>query len=111
MLPTLHHGVALNNPSRLDYQSINEARNMNQLNNNMMDPSDSRINKSRLLEYGGGGGGGGGGAVSYSNEHLHMPSQQQQQQQSQQQQQQHNQYVKAPNKYDYSHLPHIRPND
>lgn len=111
MLPTLHHGVALNNPSRLDYQSINEARNMNQLSNNMMDPSDSRINKSRLLEYGGGGGGGGGGAVSYSNEHLHMPSQQQQQQQSQQQQQQHNQYVKAPNKYDYSHLPHIRPND
>lgn len=104
MLPTLHHGVSLNNQSRLEYQSNN--LNTNQIS--ILDGSDTRVNKSRLLEYGGvgAGGNGGGGAVAganYSNEHLH----------SQAQSQQHNQYSKAQNKYgsDYSHLPHIRQND
>jgi hypothetical protein len=81
MLPTLHHGVGGLNQSRLDYQPmLNDNRNSN-INN--LDTSDSRLNKSRLLDYG-----------SNYNDH-------QQPQQS-----------KA-NKYqsDYSHLPHIRQND
>jgi hypothetical protein len=119
MLPTLHHGL---NQSRLDYQSINDNRSVN---NN--DTSESRLNKSRLLDYGngsvvvgggggavgggnsnsnnnnnsnnsnnnngaGGGGGLGGAASNYSNEHLQS---------------------KGQNKYgsDYSHLPHIRQNE
>ena len=102
MLPTLHHGL---DQSRLDYQSISDNRS----NNNGIDTSESRLNKSRLLDYGngsvvggngnnnnnsnGGAGGGGGGAASnYSNEHLQS---------------------KGQSKYgsDYSHLPHIRQNE
>lgn len=114
MLPTLHHGL---NQSRLDYQTINDNRS----NNNGIDTSESRLNKSRLLDYGNGGsvvggngvsnngnnggnnpnnggqgangGTGGGGPVSnYSNEHLQS---------------------KGQSKYgsDYSHLPHIRQNE
>ena len=99
MLPTLHHGVTLNNQSRLEYQSNN--LNSNQLS--MLDGSDTRINKSRLLEFGGGNGAGTNGAATssnYTNEHLHSQVQQQQ-------------YSKTQNKYgsDYSHLPHIRQND
>jgi hypothetical protein len=104
MLPTLHHGVTLNNnnnnnnnQSRLDYQPTDNGRNAagntnnnnSQANNaatnsnsnaNAADPSESRLNKSRLLDY--------------SNEHVV--------------------HGKATNKYasDYSsHLPHIRQND
>lgn len=93
MLPTLHHGV---NPSRLDYQQIDNRSN--NLNVASIDQSESRLNKSRLLDYGtnnNGGGGGGGATSNYSNEHI--------------QQQPKNQ-----NKYgseNYSHLPHIRQND
>ena len=45
MLPTLHHGL---NQSRLDYQNISDQRS----NNNGIDTSESRLNKSRLLDYG-----------------------------------------------------------
>jgi hypothetical protein len=105
MLPTLHHGVTIN-PSRLDYQQIdNRSNNLNVQN---IDQSESRLNKSRLLDYGnvnagnngnggnGSNGNGGGGATSnYSNEHTSQQS-------------------KTQNKYgseNYSHLPHIRQND
>ncbi len=80
MLPTLYHGV---NQSRLDYQSIiNDNRNSNI---NQIDTSDSRLNKSRLLDY-----------ATYTNEHIsNQPTN----------------TKGASNKYDYSHLPHIRHND
>ncbi len=99
MLPTLHHGVSIN-PSRLDYQQIdNRSNNLNVQNN---DQSESRLNKSRLLDYGnvnagnnGNAGNANGGTTSnYSNEH--------------------SQQSKNQNKYgseNYSHLPHIRQND
>ncbi len=95
MLPTLHHGVGLNQ-SRLDYQSIvNDNRNSNITNVNNIDTSESRLNKSRLLDYGSNLTGPGG---NYSNEHLMLPNQQQ---------------SKGTNKYgsDYSHLPNIRHNE
>ena len=108
MLPTLHHGVGINQ-SRLEHQSIvNDNRGNNNTNNthlNGVDVNDSRLNKSRLLDYGGNLGGGGGGGVGggvggYSNnanDHLLLAGQQ----------------AKGTNKYgsDYSHLPQIRQND
>jgi hypothetical protein len=102
MLPTLHHGV---NQSRLDYQSMdngrgggnnqnanNNSNNNHTMNSNNLDTSDSRLNKSRLLDYNN------MGPMNYSNEHLLISNQQ---------------HSKAQNKYgsDYSHLPHIRQND
>ena len=94
MLPTLHHGVGINQ-SRLEHQSIvndNRASNLNS------DVNDTRLNKSRLLDYGGNLGGGGGGAgYSNNNDHMLLAGQQ----------------AKGTNKYgsDYSHLPQIRQND
>lgn len=117
MLPTLHHGV---NQSRLDYQTINDNRS----NNNGIDTSESRLNKSRLLDYGnssvvGGNGGtnnngtnggnnnnvnnggqgvtngaGVGGGAASNYSNEHLQS-------------------KGQSKYgsDYSHLPHIRQNE
>ena len=96
MLPTLHHGVGVNQ-SRLDYQSIvSDNRNSN-INNINIDTSDSRLNKSRLLDYGNNLTGPTG---NYSNEHILLPNQQQQSN-------------KGQSKYgsDYSHLPNIRHND
>lgn len=108
MLPTLHHGVGVNQ-SRLDYQTItSDNRNSNIANINSMEQSESRLNKSRLLDYpsnlAGGVVGGVGGSNGYSSEHMLLSNQQQQQQIQQ---------SKAQNKYgsDYSHLPHIRQND
>lgn len=90
MLPTLHHGVGMNQ-SRLDYQSIgNDARNSNINNMSNLDTSESRLNKSRLLDY--------GQPSNYSNEHLL--------QQPANSKAQNNKYAS-----DYSHLPHIRQND
>ncbi len=95
MLPTLHHGVSINQ-SRLDYQQIGNDNRSNNLNVQSIDhQSDSRLNKSRLLDYNGNGGGG-GATSNYSNEHLQQ------------------QQTKVQNKYgsdNYSHLPHIRQND
>ncbi len=91
MLPTLHHGVSIN-PSRLDYQQIDNRSN--NLNVQTLDQSESRLNKSRLLDYGTGGNGG-GATSNYSSEHVQQQS-------------------NKPNKYgseNYSHLPHIRQND
>lgn len=117
MLPTLHHGV---NQSRLDYQTISDNRS----NNNGIDTSESRLNKSRLLDYGnssvvGGNGGsnnngnnggnnnnsnnggqagsngaGIGGGAASNYSNEHLQS-------------------KGQSKYgsDYSHLPHIRQNE
>ena len=89
MLPTLHHGVI--NPSRLDYQQIDNRSN--NLNIQSIDQSESRLNKSRLLDYGTGNNA--GATSNYSNEHTQQQS-------------------KNQNKYgteNYSHLPHIRQND
>jgi hypothetical protein len=100
MLPTLHHGAGISNQSRLDYQQQqqqqqNETRNPVGMNNimNNLDNSDSRLNKSRLLDYGG------NLSNNYSNEHLHGMQ---------------NQSIKGANKYNSeynNHLPHIRQND
>ena len=85
MLPNLYHGAGVINQSRLEYQ---QSDNRNQIGVNT-DASESRLNKSRLLEYGGG--------MNYSNEHMHMS----------------NQPTKGANRYasDYAHLPNIRHND
>jgi hypothetical protein len=70
-LPTLHHPTM--NQSRSDYQTIGG-----------LDQSDSRLNKSRLLEYGG-----------YANEMTNMS--------------QYKQNVKYG--LDHGHLPNIKQND
>ncbi len=93
MLPTLHHGVSINQ-SRLDYQQIGTDIRLNNHNIQSIDQPESRLNKSRLLDYASNNGGG-GATSNYSNEHS-------------------NQQSKSQNKYgseNYSHLPHIRQND
>ena len=96
MLPTLHHGVGINQ-SRLEHQTVVNDNRGN--NNNGAEVNDSRLNKSRLLDYGAnlGGGGGGVGYSNNANDHLLLAGQQ----------------AKGTNKYgsDYSHLPQIRQND
>ena len=98
MLPTLHHGVSINQ-SRLDYQQIGIDNRSTNLNIQSIDQSESRLNKSRLLEYGNAAGNNGGATSNYSNEHMLANNQQP---------------IKGQSKYgseNYSHLPHIRQNE
>lgn len=100
-MPSLYHG---SNPSRLEHQGgggggggMNNAGqdvggNNNTNNGRNVDMSESRLNKSRLYDY--------GGMNTYQNEHLHAGGKVG--------------GAGGVNKYggsDYSHLPHIRQND